>query len=315
MKNSIPTVDLADFLSNDPVRKTKFVKSLGHAYETIGFAAISNHGISPKLIDSLYQQIKLFFDQPEDVKLKYAERNAGQRGYTSFGKEHAKDSEKGDLKEFWHFGQILDPSDPLNEEYPKNIFCDELPEFNRVGIKAYQTFEKTGVIVLQALALFLDLPENYFDRWVLKGNSILRPIYYPPIEGEPKGAVRAGAHEDINLITLLVGASAEGLEVQRRDGTWIEVQPIDDQIVVNVGDMLQRLTNNKLRSTTHRVVNPPKEKRHQPRYSVPFFLHPLSAMPLNGLPHCIDQNHPKLYPDILAGDYLEQRLKEIGLKK
>ena len=314
-KNNIQSVDLNDFLSDDPAIKSKFVSELGKAYEEIGFVAVTNHGINNDLTKLLYDQIELFFDLPESVKSKYKSENAGQRGFTSFGKEHAKDSAKGDLKEFWHFGQILDENDPLNQEYPKNIFCDELPEFNKAGLEAYTTFENTGKILLNALAIYLNLDENYFDQWVDRGNSILRPIYYPAIKDEPKGAVRAGAHEDINLITLLVGASAEGLEVLHRDGTWIKAKPAPDQIVVNVGDMLQRLTNNKLRSTTHRVVNPPKELWGTPRYSVPFFLHPQSSKPLNCLENCIDENHPKKYDDISAGDYLNKRLTEIGLKK
>ncbi len=314
-ESNIPSVDLNDFNSGDPERKAHFVDKLGKAYEEIGFAAVTNHGINEDLIDRLYEQIKLFFDQPESVKSKYKSANAGQRGYTSFGKEHAKDSEKGDLKEFWHFGQILDEDDPLNQEYPRNIFCDELPEFNKAGLEAYTAFENTGKVILNALAIYLNIDENYFDQWVDRGNSILRPIYYPAIKSEPKGAVRAGAHEDINLITLLVGASAEGLEVLNKDGTWIKAKPSPDQIVVNVGDMLQRFTNNKLRSTTHRVINPPKELWGTPCYSLPFFLHPQSDMSLNCLKNCIDENHPKQYDDISAGDYLNKRLKEIGLKK
>jgi isopenicillin N synthase-like dioxygenase len=312
--NSIPSVDLNDFLSDDPIKKAAFVEKLGKAYEEIGFVAVTNHGINNELIDDLYSQIKLFFDLPDDVKSRYESANSGQRGFTSFGKEHAKDSTKGDLKEFWHFGQNLEKDDPLNEEYPENIFCEELPEFNKTGIEAYRTFEQTGKIILSALALYLNIDEHYFDQWVDRGNSILRPIYYPPLKGEPKGAVRAGAHEDINLITLLVGASAEGLEVLNRDGEWLKAKPSSDQIVVNVGDMLQRLTNNKLRSTTHRVVNPPKELWGAPRFSVPFFLHPQSAMQLNCLESCIDKDHPKQYDDILAGQYLIERLEEIGLK-
>ena len=314
-KSNIPSVDLNDFLSEDQAKKAQFVEKLGKAYEEIGFAAVTNHGINVDLIKRLYEQIELFFNLPESVKTKYKSENAGQRGYTSFGKEHAKDSSKGDLKEFWHFGQILNEDDPLNEEYPLNIFCDELPEFNMAGLEAYTTFENTGKLILSALAIYLNIDENYFDQWVDRGNSILRPIYYPPIEDEPKGAVRAGAHEDINLITLLVGASAEGLEVLNRDGTWLKAKASTDQIVVNVGDMLQRLTNNKLRSTTHRVINPPRELWGTPRYSVPFFLHPQSAMPLDCLENCVDDNHPILYDEINAGDYLNKRLEEIGLKK
>jgi isopenicillin N synthase-like dioxygenase len=309
----IPTVDLSDFLSNDSKRKEGFINDLGNAYTTIGFASIVNHGIPRELITELYTQIEAFFALPIEIKKKYEGLNQGQRGYTSFGKEHAKDSQKGDLKEFWHFGQELEIGDPLQEEYPKNIYCEELPEFNEIGKLAYQTFEQTGEKILQALALYLDLSTDFFTPWIRKGNSILRPIYYPPLEGEPRGAVRAGAHEDINLITLLIGASAEGLEVLHRDGRWIKAKPAENQIIVNVGDMLQRLSNNRLRSTTHRVVNPPREAWNTPRYSVPFFLHPRSEMPLNCLENCVSEEHPKAYEDITAGEYLDQRLKEIGL--
>jgi isopenicillin N synthase-like dioxygenase len=182
-------------------------------------------------------------------------------------------------------------------------------------MKAYRMLEKTGIHVLKALALYIGLEENYFDQWALNGNSILRPIHYPPILEEPDNAVRAGAHGDINLITLLMGASAPGLQVQHRDGRWIDAIAKEDELVINVGDMLERLTNNKLRSTIHRVVNPPRELWHTHRYSIPFFMHPRSDMKLNCLPECIDENNPKQYEDITAGKFLEQRLIEIGLIK
>ena len=279
-KINIPSVDFNDFISGDLARKKAFVSQIGKAYEEIGFVAVTNHGINDNLIKNLYNQIELFFDLPIEIKRNYENSSSGQRGFTSFGKEHAKGQTQGDLKEFWHFGQELPEGDSLIEEYPDNVFCEELPEFNKNGLEAYRRFENTGKVLLQALALYLGLDEFYFDKYVEKGNSILRPIYYPPIISEPNGAVRAGEHEDINLITLLVGASAEGLEVLHRNGTWIKAKPLPDQIVVNVGDMLQRLSNDKLRSTTHRVTNPPKRSWGKARYSVPFFLHPVSAMPL-----------------------------------
>lgn len=312
-RTAIPSVDLDLFRSSDPDKKMKFVQEIGAAYSDIGFVAIENHGIDQELIKNLYKEIKNFFDLDINIKAKYENVEGGQRGYTSFGKEHAKDSNKGDLKEFWHFGQILEGNDPLRSEYPDNVMVEELPLFNKYGLESYRVFENTGKLILQALALYLSLDEHYFDQWVERGNSILRPIYYPPITQAPDGAVRAGAHEDINLITLLVGASADGLEVKDKEGNWLEAKAREDQIVVNVGDMLQRLSNDKLKSTTHRVVNPPKEKWATPRYSVPFFLHPQSAMPLNCLENCIDKDHPKRYEDITAGDFLIQRLKEIGL--
>lgn len=312
-RTSIPVVDLDLFRSDDSEKKKKFVDGIGSAYSDIGFVAIENHGIDKDLIKNLYQQVENFFDLDSKVKKKYGNVEGGQRAYTSFGKEHAKGSNKGDLKEFWHFGQYLEKNDPLREEYPDNVEVRELPDYNKYGKKAYSTFENTGKLILQSLALYLGLDEFYFDKWVDRGNSILRPIYYPAITEAPDGAIRAGEHEDINLITLLVGASADGLEVQDREGNWIAAKAGKDQIVVNVGDMLQRLSNDKLKSTTHRVVNPPEEKWESPRYSLPFFLHPQSAMPLNCLENCIDEDHPKKYDDINAGDYLNQRLKEIGL--
>lgn len=313
---NIPSVNLADFLSEDPKRKQKFVNEIGSAYEEIGFVALNHHFLDEKLIDQLYTQVKAFFDLPEEIKKKYEREDlGGQRGYISFGKEHAKGKKEGDLKEFWHFGQEPDEDADLKEDYPENIKVEELPQFNEAGMEAYKMLEKTGIYVLRALALYIGLNEYYFDYWASNGNSILRPIHYPPIESEPKGAVRAGAHGDINLITLLMGASAGGLQVKRKDGEWIDAKPKENELVINVGDMLERHTNNKLRSTIHRVVNPPKEEWDKPRYSIPFFLHPRSDMRLDCLEECIDENNPKQYEDITAGEFLHQRLVEIGLIK
>ena len=189
-----------------------------------------------------------------------------------------------------------------------------MPEFNQIGTEVYQRLEKTGRDMLRAISLYLGLDENYFDAKIHNGNSILRPIHYPPITSEPKGAVRSAKHEDINLITLLMGASADGLQVLNKSGEWIGVTALPEQIVVNVGDMLQRLTNNKLKSTTHRVVNPPKEKWETPRYSIPFFLHPRSEVSLTCLESCISNTNPKQYSDMTAGEYLQERIKELGLK-
>ncbi len=314
--NNIPSVDLADFLSDDPKRKEKFVNEIGKAYEEIGFVALKNHFLSDNLVDELYTEVKSFFELPIETKQKYEiEGLAGQRGYISFGKEHAKGKKEGDLKEFWHFGQEPSEDANLTEEYPENVQVEELENFNKTGMEAYRMLEKTGIYVLRALALYIGLDEFYFDHWASNGNSILRPIHYPPIQEEPKGAVRAGAHGDINLITLLMGASTGGLQVLRKDGEWIDAIPQEDELVINVGDMLERHTNNKLRSTIHRVINPPKEEWGKPRYSIPFFMHPRSEMPLNCLEECIDEDHPKQYEDITAGEFLNQRLIEIGLAK
>jgi isopenicillin N synthase-like dioxygenase len=315
MEVGIPTVDLALFTQGSEVSKRAFVDALGRAYEESGFVAVKNHGIADELIHGLYREVERFFNQDEAFKKRYEiEGIAGQRGYTSFGKEHAKNQSAGDLKEFWHFGQYVEDNDPIQKEYPANVEVPELPKFNAVGKEAYQALESTGKQMLRAIALYLGLEETYFDSHIHNGNSILRPIHYPPITEEPKNAVRAGEHEDINLITLLIGASADGLQILSKQGEWIAVTALPEHIVVNVGDMLQRLTNNKLRSTTHRVVNPPREKWGTSRYSIPFFLHPRSEMPLNCLESCITHDSPKAYPDITAGDYLNERLKEIGLK-
>tara|TARA_B100000161_G_C33537155_1_gene408924 strand:- start:709 stop:1662 length:954 start_codon:yes stop_codon:yes gene_type:complete len=313
---NIPSVDLADFTEGNKETKAAFVKELGKAYEEIGFVAVKNHGLSDSLCTELYAQVKGFFTLSKEEKEAYEiEGLAGQRGYVSFGKEHAKNKNEGDLKEFWHFGQTVEDNDPIKEEYPDNVQVNELPKFNAVGREVYQKLEATGREMLRAIALHLNLDENYFDAKIHNGNSILRPIHYPPITHEPKDAVRAAEHEDINLITLLMGASADGLQVLNKSGEWISVTALPDQIVVNVGDMLQRLTNNKLKSTTHRVVNPPREKWGTSRYSIPFFLHPRSEVSLNCLPSCISESNPKNFSDITAGEYLEQRIIELGLKK
>jgi len=313
---NIPSVDLSDFLSGNETRKQKFIKEIGEAYEEIGFVALKSHFLPDELSEKLYQDVKAFFDLPEKVKESYQiDGIGGQRGFTSFGKESAKGKKEGDLKEFWHFGQEVVGNDKLKAEYPKNVWVNEVPSFNKSGMEAYKMIEKTAIYVLRALALYIGLDEFYFDKFVINGNSILRPIYYPPIIGEPKGAVRAAAHGDINLITLLMGASAAGLEVQNKKGEWIAVTALPEQLVVNVGDMLERLTNNKLRSTIHRVVNPTRKDWDKPRYSIPFFTHPISEMPLNCLAECITETHPKVYDDITAGEFLNERLRELGLLK
>ena len=312
---SIPSVDLADFLSGDPGRKNDFVQKLGKAYEEVGFVAVKNHGVPDELIEDLYRYVQEFFSLPLEKKRGYEiPELSGQRGYTSFGKEHAKGSEAPDLKEFFQYGQV--PRDNYKEEeYPDNVRVNEIEPFNKTFEEAYRAFEKSGTAMLQAIALYLGLEEHYFDKYVYNGNSILRAIHYPPITQEPKSAIRAEQHEDINLITLLVGASADGLEILTKQGGWVPVTSLPEQIVVNVGDMLQRFTNNKLRSTTHRVVNPKRELWHTSRFSIPFFLHPRSSMSLRCLDECIDSEHPKSYEDATAGEYLDERLREIGLKK
>jgi len=318
--DTIPSLDLADFTSGDPHKRKKFVDDLGTAYHNIGFVAIRNHYLTDELSARLYAAIKKFYALPDAVKQKYEIPGlAGQRGYIGKGKEHAKGRNTGDLKEFYHIGQeVTDPHDPVKHEYPDNVWPAEVPEMKETGLDVFRRLEQTGVQMLKAIALYLGLEESYFDRKVKFGNSILRPIHYFPIENPdavPADAVRAAEHGDINLITLLMGASADGLQVFRRDGKWIPITALPEQLVVNVGDMLERLTNKKLKSTIHRVVNPPRELMNTPRYSIPFFMHPRSEMSLAALPSCLDAQHPKLWDDITAGDFLNQRLREIGLKK
>ena len=313
---NIPSVDLRDFLSDKPERKQKFVNEIGRAFEDIGFVALKGHFLDDQLVTELYGEIKNFFSLPLETKYSYEIPGiGGQRGYVSFGKEHAKGRKEGDLKEFWHFGQYVEKNSKWADEYPDNVEVKELPNFNKVGKEAYQMLEKTGIYVLRALALHLGLDEFYFDNYGKEGNSILRPIHYPPITAEPENAIRAAAHGDINLITLLMGAQGRGLQVQNHEGEWIDAIAEPDELVINVGDMLSRHTNNKLKSTIHQVVNPPRELWGTSRYSVPFFMHPVSDMRLDCLENCIDAENPKLYEDISAGEFLHERLVDLGLIK
>jgi len=316
--SEVPSLDLAHFTSGDARKKQTFVKDLGNAYQNIGFVAIKNHGLSDKLIDQLYSVIKDFFELPEEVKRKYdLPELAGQRGYMSKGKERAKGKKSADLKEFYHIGQTVTDNDPINEEYPENIWPKEIAGFEKAATEVYNALESAGKNMLKAIAIYLDLKEDYFDAKVHNGNSILRPIHYFPIENPeniPEDAVRAAEHGDINLITLLMGASADGLQVLRKDGKWIPITALPDQLIVNVGDMMERLTNTKLKSTIHRVVNPPRELLKTSRYSIPFFMHPRSEMKLDCLENCVNTENPKRHDDITAGDFLNQRLMEIGLK-
>lgn len=320
--DEIPSLDLADFTGGDATKKTAFVEKLGQAYQNIGFVAIKNHGLSKELQDQLYATIKKFFALADSQKAAYEKPEIGfQRGYTGKGKEHAKGRNTGDLKEFYHVGQELadiPDADPIKKEYPANVWPTEIPEFEGIALETYRTLENAGKNMLRAIALHLGLAEDFFEAKVNHGNSILRQIHYFPIENPdevPADAVRAAEHGDINLITLLMGASADGLQVLRRDGKWIPITALPDQLVVNVGDMLERLTNKKLKSTIHRVVNPPREMMHTSRYSIPFFMHPRSDMDLTCLDSCIDEQNPKQFTDVTAGEFLEERLRELGLRK
>lgn len=316
-ERAIPLVDLSKFVEGTPAQRAEFVAELGKAFHEIGFVGVINHGVSKQLIEDFYQASKKFFALPKETKEQYEIPGmAGQRGYTSFGKEHAKQSKVADLKEFFQIGQEVTDDDPVKDQYPKNVQVAEVPEFLGLGIRLYKAFEHSGAELLRAIAIHLDLDENYFDNAIHNGNSILRAIHYPPITEEPKSAIRAEQHEDINLITLLVGASAGGLQVLNKKGDWLDIMPEEDEIVINVGDMLQRLTNDYLKSTTHRVINPPRAEWDKPRLSIPFFLHPKADMDLTCLPQCVGGDYyPLRYDPITAGEYLDERLREIGLKK
>ena len=315
----IPCLDLSTYINGSESQRKEFSDELGRAFNDSGFVTITNHGVSQELIDELYANIKAVFSLPLEVKQQYEKPElAGQRGYTSPGKETAKGAKTADLKEFWQIGNEVTDGDAIKSEYPDNEVLKEIPDFNQVTMEVYKKLEENGKHLLRAIATYLELPIDYFDQHVHNGNSILRGIHYFPIEQPeslPSDAVRAGAHEDINLITLLIGASADGLEVLTRSNDWLPIKAHHTDIVVNVGDMLQRLTNNKLKSTTHRVVNPPVELMKTSRFSVPFFLHPRADMDLTSLPSTIDEQHPKIYSDMTAGEYLDERLREIGLKK
>ncbi|WP_411832188.1 isopenicillin N synthase family dioxygenase [Pseudoxanthomonas mexicana] len=322
MTSRIPTLDIRRFVEpSSPADRDAFVAELGAAYRQWGFAGIRNHGIEQARIDAAYDAFQRFFALPEETKLKYhVPGGGGARGYTPFGVETAKDSKHFDLKEFWHIGREIADDSQYRGVMPPNLWPDEVPGFREHGYGLYQALDQLGARVLSALALHIGLPEDWFADKTDSGNSILRPIHYPPITGDAASIenlpnVRAGAHEDINLITLLVGASAAGLEVKSRQGEWVPFTSDADTIVVNIGDMLQRLTNHVYPSTTHRVVNPPGDLARQPRYSVPFFLHPNPDFLIDVLPSCVSADNPSRYPEpITAQGYLEERLREIKLK-
>jgi len=309
--SQIPSLDIRRFETD----RTAFVAELGAAYREWGFCGISGHGIAPALIDGAYEAFKAFFALPEETKRKYhVPGSGGARGYTPFGIETAKDSKYADLKEFYHVGRELPAGSKYADVMSPNLWPEEVPQFKRYAYELYEALDALGSRVLSALALHIDLPGDFFLDKTNFGNSILRPIHYPPITADNIPNVRAGAHEDINFITLLVGASAAGLEVKSQKGDWVPFTSEADTIVVNIGDMLQRLSNHVYPSTTHRVVNPPGEAARKPRYSTPFFLHPNPDYLIETLPGCISAANPDRYPTpITSHEYLMERLREIKL--
>ncbi len=307
---NVPTLDLSKFISGIDEERKAFSDDLGHSFNQTGFAIIKNHGLKKELTDELYKVIKEFFDLEDEKKIKYYFPDLyGQRGYVVKGQEHAKGSKKGDLKEFFHIGN---PS----ISNPQNIWPHEVESFNEIGSEVFITLENIGLTLLRAISIYLNLDINYFEDKVKGGESILRSIHYFPLDPSDisDGAVRAAAHGDINLITLLMGASADGLEILTKQNKWIPISSKDDELVINVGDMLERLTNKRLLSTVHRVVNPSIDKLGTSRYSIPFFMHPRPEMDLSCLESCCSQNNPKQFEDITAGGFLEERLRDIGLK-
>ena len=291
-----------------------FADKLGRSFEEYGFAIIADHGIPDALIHDAEEKAKAFFALPDEVKRKYhIPGGGGARGYTPFGIETAKGAQAFDLKEFWHVGRELAAGHPFRDHMGDNVWPEEVPDFKDTFLELFETFDRTGLKILKAIARFLQIDEDYFIDTVRDGNSVLRLLHYPPIQDEPGSNVRAGAHEDINTITLLLGAEEAGLELLTRDGRWIPICPKPGELVVNIGDMLQRLTNGLLRSTTHRVVNPPPERRGRSRYSMPFFLHFRSDFLVEALPGTVPPGEQPKWPPITANDYLQERLREIKL--
>jgi isopenicillin N synthase-like dioxygenase len=307
---SIASVSLKDSAA-DP---DGFAQELGRSFEEYGFAIIADHGIPEALIATAEDKARAFFALPDAVKRKYfVAGGGGARGYTPFGIETAKGHKSHDLKEFWHVGRELAEGHRFRAHMPDNVWPEEVASFRDTFLELFETFDRTGLEILKAIARYLDIDEDYFVDTVRDGNSVLRLLHYPPIEGEPGSHVRAGAHEDINTITLLLGAEEAGLELLTRDGQWIPVEPKPGELVVNIGDMLQRLTNGQLRSTSHRVVNPPPERRGFSRYSMPFFLHFRSDFLIEALPGTVPPGEKPKWPPITADDYLQERLREIKL--
>lgn len=308
--NALPALSMRDRRS-DP---QGFAAAMGDSYARFGFAVVRDHGLDKALIERALKATKDFFALPEEVKRRYhIAGGAGQRGYVPFGVEAAKGAAKVDLKEFWHVGRELPQGHPYRAQMPPNVWPEEVSSFRRDVYGLYEALDAMGLELLQSIALFLKLPKDFFAPAVRDGNSVLRLLHYPPTPPNPEG-VRAEAHEDINVITLLLGAEEAGLQLKTRDGRWIDINPPEGALVVNIGDMLQRLTNHVLPSTPHRVINPAPERAHLPRYSIPFFLHFAPDYLIETLPGCISADNPNRYPQpITAQDFLFERLREIRL--
>ena len=308
--STLPVLSLADDAAS-------FSKAIGDSFKSYGFALVKDHGIDPSLIDKAWKLTEQFFALPEDEKRSYFNPAiAGARGYTPFGTEIAKGAKAHDLKEFWHVGRDLPAGSQLADSMPPNVWPSRPEGFKPLFEELYRQFDATGAKILSRIAIYLGLDERWFDMGIEDGNSVMRLLHYPPLEGLTGEAIRAGAHGDINLITLLLGAEEAGLELLTKDGTWLSAAPPEGAVVINVGDMLERLTNHVLHSTIHRVRNPNAMRAGFSRYSMPFFLHLRSDFPIATLPQCISAENPDRYPTPIAADeFLQQRLREIGLKK
>lgn len=315
MTDLIPRIDLRDYRKGNQAQHQAFIKHLGDGLKDCGFVIVSGHGIAADLIDRTYDQFKQFFALPETTKDQYDLVDGGARGYTPFGREHAKDANVPDLKEFWHIGQELPTGDPLRQYYPDNIWPREIPALKPTALQLYRAFENVAEIILEALADFFDLPQRTFADMIVKGDSVFRIIHYPPLPEAPvPGAVRAAAHEDINLITILSESQGQGLEILTKQGDWIPVNALSGDLIVDSGDMLKRVTNDVIPATTHRVVNPPASE-NRARYSMPFFVHPYATCDLTVMERFTSDANPAKWPPITAYEFLRQRLKEIGLIK
>jgi len=301
-------------LSLDGLSPDEFAGQLGDSFRAFGFAMVSDHGMDPELVAKGWAMSRALFALPQEAKQAYlVPGGAGQRGYTAFGTEVAKGANENDLKEFWHVGRELPAAHPLAKDMPPNVWPREIDGFEDTFNALYAAFDEVGARILSGVARNLGLAPDWFDAKIDEGNSILRLLHYPPVSADAPG-VRAGAHEDINLITLLLGAEEGGLQLLTREDEWIPATPPPGALVINVGDMLQRFTNHVLPSTSHRVVNPPPERRHIPRYSMPFFLHLEPDVMIEALPGCVSAENPLREAPISARDYLHERLREIGLK-
>ncbi len=309
MPNAVPLISMAQ-------DEASFAQAFGDSFRRYGFAMVKDHGLDPVLVEQAWTTAKEYFAQSAEEKLKHdASAIGGARGYTAYGKEIAKDAKYVDQKEFWHVGRDLPDDHPLKASTPGNVWPERPVEFREIFSKLYADFDQVGAKLLRAIAIYLELDPDYFERSSREGNSVLRLLHYPPVDESAPG-IRAEAHGDINLITMLLGAEEAGLEILDKDGSWLPVSPPPGGLAINVGDMLERMTNNRLPSTIHRVRNPDEGRKGHARYSMPFFMHLPSDFPIQTLEGCVDAEHPNLYPEpLLADDFLQQRLREIGLKK